>query len=879
MLVSMDIEPVSSALVKLAERDGELAALSLRADGVRAGRGCAVLVCGESGAGKTSFVETFVEQWVDEERVLWGACDPLTLPRPLGPLHDLADEFVPATRALLRDGDQPVDIFGAVFEELQTKPTVLVLDDLHWADQATVDLLRYTLRRVSKTPSLVIGTVRDEEVGPTSPMRALLGDVARSSHAAKVTLPPLSLDAVASLVGERPVDAAWLHQVTGGNAFYVCEMIYHHGYHGQALPSTVRDAILAHTAELDVAAWDLLNLLTCAPGAIPDHLLAGLGVTLPALRSLDAANLIRRTPRGVAFRHDLCRLAVASVIPPGAESGLHRRLLDAHDAASDSEPAVITHHAVGAGDRVRVVTAATEAGRVAARTGAHTQAAEFFATALDHGAALEPCHEAELLELMAGEYYLTDRLGDAISACQRAMLIRRSLDDVAAVSANHHSLAVYEWYNANCSVAKDHVAQAISVLDGEDSRADSSALASLGHAFAMDAYLTLQCNHVDHALTLIGRAHEIADRTHDEGLDVRVRLIESYCALLAGDDAGRSSIVEILRAGPPHIDETYSAGYSNLTYFDVEQRRLDQAADLLERSIPLMEEHDLPICRVWQTGSRARLGLLRGDWAKAEADADRVLEGPSAPLARTWPLVIRALIAMREVGSGTDDLDDAWQLACRYGEPLRMLPAAAAIAEWVWLTESLDERLDQCVHLYETAPPTGLDWTRGDLAVWLRRAGRPVEATGVAEPYRLVLDGDYEAAADRFERLGTPYDAALSLVDSGEASLTRRGLDVLDRLGADAVAAKVRRDLRANGVTVVPSKRRSATMVNPAGLTERQLEVLRLLDEGLTNTELAERLYLSVKTVDHHVSAILSKLQVTKRRDAVRRGRELGIVS
>jgi DNA-binding CsgD family transcriptional regulator len=292
-----------------------------------------------------------------------------------------------------------------------------------------------------------------------------------------------------------------------------------------------------------------------------------------------------------------------------------------------------------------------------------------------------------------------------------------------------------------------------------------------------------------------------------------------------------------------------------------------------------MEEHDLPICRVWQTGSRARLGLLRGDWDKAEADADRVLDGPSAPLARTWPLVIRALIAMREVGSGADDLDDAWQLACRYGEPLRMLPAAAAVAEWVWLTDSPDERLDQCVHLYETAPPTGLDWTRGDLALWLRRAGRSVDATGVAEPYRLVLDGDYEAAADRFEQLGTPYDAALSLVDSGDSNLVRRGLDVLDRLGADAVAAKVRRDLRASGVTVVPSKRRSATMVNPAGLTERQLEVLRLLDEGLTNTELAERLYLSVKTVDHHVSAILSKLQVTKRRDAVRRGRELGIVS
>ena len=106
--------------------------------------------------------------------------------------------------------------------------------------------------------------------------------------------------------------------------------------------------MLARTSGLDSAAWDLLNLLTCSPGAIPDHLLADLGVTLPASRALTDAGLIRRGPRGVAFRHDLCRLAVRSVIPPGAEPRLHRRLLDAYEAASHADPAVLTHHALGA---------------------------------------------------------------------------------------------------------------------------------------------------------------------------------------------------------------------------------------------------------------------------------------------------------------------------------------------------------------------------------------------------------------------------------------------------------------------------------------------------------------------------------------------------
>src|SRR4029079_6012107 len=165
------------------------------------------------------------------------------------------------------------------------------------------------------------------------------------------------------------------------------------------LPTTVRDAVLARTSNLDAAAWHALNLLTCSPGAVPDRLLADLGVTLPALRTLSDAGLIRRSPRGGAVRHDLCRMAISSVIPPGAGAGLHRRLLDAYEATSDVDPAVLTHHALGAQDTERIRRAAFEQGNAAPRSGAHTQAAEFFTTAIDHGGASDPHDEAELLEL------------------------------------------------------------------------------------------------------------------------------------------------------------------------------------------------------------------------------------------------------------------------------------------------------------------------------------------------------------------------------------------------------------------------------------------------------------------------------------------------
>ena len=860
----------------LTERGHELDLLATRAADAYAGRGGAVTVCGESGAGKTSFVEEFVAGLTDGRRVLWGICDPLSTPRPLGPLHDLAHEFSPATQELLRSSNLPYDIFVAVFEELRSRPSVLVLDDLQWADQGTIDLLRFLLRRAPQSHLLIVGIVRDDEVSVTHPLRGLLGDVARSAHAQSVVVPALSAAAVATLIGDRDIDPQRLHTLTGGNAFFVSEMLDHHG---TDLPPTVRDAILARTAGLDVPAWDLLNLLTCAPGSIPDHLLTDLGVTLPALRSLHEAGLIRRDARGVAFRHDLCRRAVSSVIPPGAEPGLHRRFIDAHARASQSDPAVLTHHAIGAGDAKLIASAATDAARAAARSGAHAQACEFFRIALERGGMLTRTTEAELLESLATECYLVDRLDDAIAACHRALRIRRELRAPVTVSANQHSLAIYEWYNGNRALADGHVRDAIATLEGDAARGESARPLQLGHAYVTQAFLAIQSSRLDMATQTLRHAAHLASEVEDPALTVRVRLTECFAEILAGDRTARDRLLSVLSGGPSHIDDVYSTGYTNLTYFDVEQRRLGEAAHLLDVSIPLMIEHDLPICRMVQLGSRSRLNLLRGDWDGALADADSVLDSPSAPLARTWPLLIHGVVSLRRSGDDAGGIDRAWELACRFGELVRVLPVAAAIAERHWLTGIEDPRLDECRTLLDSSPREGLEWARGELAMWLQRIDSAVSVTGVAEPYDLLIGGGFAAAAEVFERQSTPYEAALALVDSGDSRLVRRGLDALDRLGADAVAAKVRFSLRAAGVATIPAPRRATTLTNPAGLTTRQVEVLRLLQDGLTNAELAERLYLSVKTVDHHVSAILTKLNVTKRRDAVRRAREVGILA
>jgi DNA-binding CsgD family transcriptional regulator len=174
-----------------------------------------------------------------------------------------------------------------------------------------------------------------------------------------------------------------------------------------------------------------------------------------------------------------------------------------------------------------------------------------------------------------------------------------------------------------------------------------------------------------------------------------------------------------------------------------------------------------------------------------------------------------------------------------------------------------------------------VEWSTGELATWLRRLGYAIDLGDVpiAEPHRLLLAGrPYEAAA-AWGELSAPYDQAIALLDVRDDAAALEALHLLDRIGADAVAGKLRSELRARGVADVPGRRRASTRVNPAGLTARQLEVLALLQQGLTNAELAGRLFISPKTADHHVSAILTKLGVGSRREAAEVARRLGLTA
>jgi predicted ATPase len=191
--------------VRLLERDHPLGVLHNRARGAAEGRGSVVLVAGEAGVGKTVLLRAFAEQL--SVPVLWGMCDPLSTPRPLGPLRDVAGELGPAVAAVLRDAAARHEIFAAVLEALRAPSRTLVVEDLHWGDEATLDLVRFLARRISALPLLLVLSYRDA-LGPSHPLSPVLGDLVSTPDGRRLQLAPLSRAAVAELVGEHGLDPA-----------------------------------------------------------------------------------------------------------------------------------------------------------------------------------------------------------------------------------------------------------------------------------------------------------------------------------------------------------------------------------------------------------------------------------------------------------------------------------------------------------------------------------------------------------------------------------------------------------------------------------------------------------------------------------------------
>lgn len=854
--------------VGLLERSSELDHIAASADEALRGEGRLLAISGEAGAGKTVLVRAACDR-LSAVRVLRGTCDPLSTPRPLGPVRDL---FRSPDDPFQRDiaADLPLTaVCEAVFDALRTESTVVVVDDAQWIDDASVEVLRFALRRISAMPVLILITFREGEIGTGHPLRALLGDLARAERASTIQLRPLSQASIEMLIAGTALDPAAVRRVTGGNPFFVTEIARHPD---EAIPSSIRDAVLASAAELSESDLELLQLFASAPEGIDDRMLVGLAIDLPAMRRLEATGLLARSSRGIAFRHELARLAIAESAPLGAHARFHARLLAALESSGPRDAAVLTHHARAAADRSKTALYAELAATEAIRSGAHLDAVSFLTVAIDHfdGSTSE---RATLLERLSFEQYMVNRLDEAIDSVSQAMALRLESQDQAGVAGAHSRRALVLYYAARRSEAEFHTRMAAEI--GTASGADLT----VGGAGALSALLALRRNDLPEAIAATATAREVANRVGDALLRQQSDILGSIAGVIAAGDAERGSLVEHINgAVASSFDELASMGFTNLATLDIEQRRFRQADEVLDRSLPFAIERDINVCIATQTGVRSRLKFLRGRWQAALEDARAVIDTNGAPVALFWPHLVVGLLGMRR-GEFNGGLDCASQLAESLDEPLLHLSLLAALAEEAWLTGTADPRLGHAPFvLAEYSSRPGLEWSLGELAVWLDRSGVAIDrSTPVAEPYRAELDGRYREAAAWWRRAGSPFDEAMALLRSDEPDDQAAAIEAFDAMGASATADRARRELRRRGITSLPSRPRAATLSNPAGLTNRQLDVARLVARGLTNAELAQQLYISAKTADHHVSAVLGKLGLATRREVMRRAAEFGL--
>ena len=881
--------------MSLIERDSDLDVLNaLRADAA-AGQGRIALVLGEAGIGKTSLLREFAERQRRDTRVLWGSCEALFTPHPLAPLYDIARQIGGAFPDQLEAAESRDRVFNLAIDELARgpAPSVVIIEDTHWADEATLDFIKFLGRRLHRLGVLLIISYRDDEVNPRHPLCSVVGDLPPKS-ARRLHLAPLSAEGVASLAREAgqaaPDLCASLHHVTGGNPFFVTEAL---AAAESSVPATVRDAVIARMARLSDAARGIVNLAALVPGKMESWLLEAAipGLEAAAIRECLGVGMVALEDGSLAFRHELARRAAEEQIEPMHRRALHGRILDVlatrgAELGAGVPTTRLVHHADLAGDSAAVLRHAPLAAERAAALGAHREAAEHYSTALRHAAALAVAERAELYERLSYECYLTEQIPAATKARESALTLRRAAGDRLKEGDNLRWLSRLCWFNGQKKASDSHASQAVRILETLPPGRE------LAMAYSNCAQLYMLADQAELALQWGGKAIALATTLADAEILCHALNNVGTAKLHNADESGRADLEQSLRlAREAGFQEHAARAYTNLASSGVRRREFAGARAYLDEGITFCEEHDLESWGRYMTAMRARANLALGDWPAATEDALAITQHPRAAIISKIP----ALVVLAQVRARRGDphvarsLDDARDLALPTGEMQRIGLVVAARAEAAWLDgrpETVLEELRQC----RAAAARQADlWTRNELDFWLARCAGPdaddaaeiaaAPAPAIADPYALQLAGDWRGAAAAWAALGCCYEQAMALAESDEEASLRQALEICEQMGAAPLAAILRRKLRASGVRGVTRGAQERTRRNPQGLTNSELKVLALLVQGRRNAEIARRLFVSEKTVGHHVSAILGKLEVRSRGEAAAAAGRLGLLA
>ena len=668
-------------VARLLERDAELETLARVARDAAKGAGSVVLVRGEAGIGKTSLVGALRSHLPAEARMLVGYCDALSTPRPLGPFHDLAGGLGDALTAALAAGDRTA-VADALRDELsRERPTVLVIEDLHWADEATLDVLRLLVRRIGPLCAVLVLTYRDDEVGRGHPLTQLLGDASHSRQTHRLAMRRLTEPAVRTLLSASTLDPAEVFALSAGNPYFVHELLA--SADGVRVPATVVDAVLGRLRRLPISHQETVEQLAVIPTPVGRRLLGALLTDpVPALADAEEHGLLTVRPEQVTFRHELTRRAIVDAMPGARRVELNRLVLAALEQL-EAGAGQLVHHAAEAGEIDAVVRYAPLAAREATAAGAHRVAVAQLARSLNHLDRYPVTEQVELLEAHAIECYNIGASNDAVGSQSAAVELRRRGTDQRALGLSLRWLSRCFWFAGRRAEAEQAARETSAVLSGAE---DPGLLA---WALSNEAQLAALAQRRDDGARLARRAIELATEAGDRS--ALSHALNNLGVALWSDNR-REGFDELLQALQIalSIDDIEGAcrAYVNISWKLVDDVQLDEATRYLNDVLGLAERAEFLGNLNYVQGIRARILLARARWAEAVDAAELALIGQ--PTARCVGLTVLASVRIRTGSADPDEpLSQASELAARMDELQRIGPVTAARCEQAALRRGL----------------------------------------------------------------------------------------------------------------------------------------------------------------------------------------------
>jgi DNA-binding CsgD family transcriptional regulator/tetratricopeptide (TPR) repeat protein len=855
----------------LVERGESMATLERCFAAAAVDGGRIALVAGEAGIGKTSVLRAFARTRPDET-VWWGACDALQTPHPLAPLLDIARERRPRFAAAL-DGPRAA-LFEAVLDELRltAQPMLVVVEDAHWADDATLDWLKHLGRRIERTRALLAVSYRDDEVTATHPLRRVLGELPVGARPL-LAVPRLSPAAVETLARRAGRRADGVHAATRGNAFFVTELLRDASDPRPAVPASVQDLVLARFARLSAGAQALLRAVSVAPGRAERWLIEH--VAAPSLADTEAAlgsGLLVTDGDSFTYRHELGRVAIESTLSPPAARALHARVLAALCARGSIPPARLVHHALRCGDTEALTRWAPQAAREAAQRGAWREQGAQWRIALQHGTPRDEDERLEWLDSFAGAASVNGWSDEQLQALREIETRSRARGDTLRAALNlarQFSPLTAQLKHPQASAV---LHEALAQIEPLPPSATHAAI------WALESHLRMLDRDYDDSVRWGRRALALAESLGEQATIERVQNGMGAALLFVDYQAGRAmlhALIDRRRADGRQVP--LANALAMIGSGAGELMHLQDAEGYLRESIALAEANDVE--HGYPSAWLALCLMLRGRWDEATGVATEVLAQGAEDISNVMAWLALARERLRRGDPGADEaLDAALRLAQGSQTLQRVAPTACARAEAAFTRDDPAALRSEVQRALPLARAKGHPWFVGELSWWLWRAGALDQTVpcGCAEPYALQIGGRWREAADAWQALGCPFERARALAEGDECA-QREALEVFEGLGARPAAEALRQRLREAGVRGVARGARASTREHAFGLTTRELEVLRLLCDGLRNADIAERLHRSVRTVDHHLEAVFAKLGVDSRVAAIQAAQHAGL--